>query len=42
MLGRCFGKIQQFFADEIVKSRLKSVAIFDRARGLALLNPDLV
>ncbi|MGZ9112236.1 MAG: hypothetical protein ACXW3X_14445 [Rhodoplanes sp.] len=42
MLGRGFGKIQQFLVDKIIESRLESVAIFDRAGGLALLNPDFV
>ncbi|MGZ9073698.1 MAG: hypothetical protein ACXW3G_12490 [Rhodoplanes sp.] len=42
MLGRGFGKIQQFLVDKIIESRLESVTIFDRAGGLALLNPDFV
>jgi hypothetical protein len=42
MLGRGFGKIQQFLFDEIIEGRFKSVTISDRASCLALLNPDFV
>ena len=42
MLGRGFGKIQQFLFDEIIEGRCKSVTISDRASSLALLIPDFV